>query len=32
VYGFFLNSGEINFKSQIFINIRNSFILWYIYI
>ena len=27
VYGFFLNSGEINFKSQIFINIRNAFIL-----
>ena len=27
VYGLFINSGDINFKSKVFINIRNAFVL-----
>ena len=27
ICGYFVNSGDVNFKSQLFINIRNAFIL-----
>ena len=27
ICGYFINSGDINFKSKLFINIRNAFIL-----